>query len=59
MYLDVCPQVFVQVAPSKNLRKTYDLRSLALRSVFDTVLICSFDKLQPIIAQSDLLLFAS
>ena len=47
------------VAPGKNQRKAYDLHSLNLRSVFYTVLVCFFDKLQPIIAQFDLVLFAS
>ena len=32
--------IFVQVALSKNYSKTYDLCSLAFRSVFYTVLIC-------------------
>ena len=38
---DVCPQVVVQVAPSKIFEKaSYNLRSLVPHSVFDTVLIC-------------------
>ena len=37
---DVCPQVFVQVAPSKIFEKvSYNLRSLGPHSVFNTVLI--------------------
>ena len=53
------PNISEQVAPSKNQGKTYELRSLALHSVFYKVLICFFDKSQPIIAQFDLVLFKS
>ena len=40
IWMSVPKVLYRQVAPSKNERKTYDLRSLALRLVFYTVLVC-------------------
>ena len=48
----------MQLAPSKIGIKEESLHSLALRSRFDTRLMRFFDKLQPIIAQFDLVIFA-
>ena len=53
-YLDVCPQAFVQVAPSKVLKKL-----MITLCVLYNAKLCFFDKLQPTVAQFDTVLFAS